>query len=274
MAKVYAPDQPFFTEGATKIYDYPPRDTELREELLPFGMKHQAKYNCYMLRDVIEYVSEPGERIMDIMAGTGSSLIAATLNRDVTLIEISTKWKDEFIMNNLNHLKQKFPDNKYIQNVIVLNFPCQDVLPVPTDHIIFSPPYSVIMKKKTISAGDLTDDFYGTSAEEFAEYSNNPGNVGGQNAFMYAQMMEDIYQRAFKSVRPGGTMSVIIKDHIKDGKRVYLSDWVTRVCIRAGWHQKDWIKWNAPGGPFLNIYRKRGWPVVDDEDIMIYVRPE
>jgi hypothetical protein len=273
MPKIFAPGQPTFTdpEGFT-IYDFPPRDAELRNQYFPAGIKHQAKYNLYMLREVIEYVSEPGERIMDVMSGTGGTMLAAVLGRKVTCIEISPKWTEEFILVNKEHILSVCPEVK-ATDITVINSACQDVLPLPCDHIIFSPPYSVIMKKKTISANDLTDDFYGVSADEFAEYSANPGNVGGQNKFMYTQMMGDIYGLAAKSIRPGGTLTVIIKDYIENAKRQYISKWVTTSCVKAGLQLRDWYKWNAPGGPFLAIYRSRGWPTVTDEDILIFERP-
>jgi hypothetical protein len=272
MSKTFSPDNQFLMVNDKVIYHFPALDTDLRSKYFTAGMKHQAKYNLYMLKDVIEYVSEPGERIMDIMAGTGSTMMAATMGRKVTLVEISAKWTQEFIEANKVTLLERFPD-VHPDSISIINSACQNVLPLPCDHIIFSPPYSVIMKKKTISEKDLTDDFYGTTSEEFAEYSSNPGNVGGKNPFLYNQMMEDIYQKCLLSVRPGGTMSVIIKDHIEKGQRVYLSDWVTRVCIKAGWNQKDWFKWDALGGPYLKLYRSQGKPTVDDEDIMIFERP-
>lgn len=227
MDKVFAPGRPTFQEGNYTIYDYPPRDTSFREKFFSAGMKHQAKYNCIMLADVIEYVSEPGERVMDIMSGTGSIMIAATMGRKVTCIEISKIWTRDFIEENKKTILERFPAVRD-EDITIINSACQNILPLPCDHIIFSPPYSVIMKHKTISAGDLVDDFYGTSAEEFAEYSNTPGNVGGQNQFMYSQMMAEIYKKCLGSVRPGGTMTVVIKDHIEKGKRVFLSEWVLK----------------------------------------------
>jgi hypothetical protein len=278
MDKVFAPNNSTFVDTKTKsvIYDFPPRDAELRNKYFPAGIKHQAKYNLYMLKEVIDYVSEPGERIMDIMSGTGGTMLAATMGRKVTCIEISPKWTEEYIRTNKAHILSVCPGVKDT-DILIINSACQDVLPLPCDHIIFSPPYSVIMKKASktgeFTKGDITGDFYGVSAEEFAEYSNNPGNVGGLNKFMYTQLMGEIYGLCAKSIRPGGTLTVIIKDYIENQKRQYISKWVSTSCIKAGLELKDWFKWNAPGGPFLNIYRSRGWEVVEDEDIMVFRRP-
>ena len=69
-------------------------------------------------------------------------------------------------------------------------------------------------------------------------------------------------------------MSIIVKDHMKDRKRVELSKAARDACLRVGFIEKDWFKWQAPGSAFTGIYRARGWEVVDDEDIIIFRKSE
>ncbi len=270
MDKVFAPGRPTFKEGNYTIYDYPRSDTSWRNEIFT-RTRHPAKANLHVVKDLIEYISEPGERIMDVMSGTGSIMIAATLGRKVTCIEISEMYTG-WIRENKAGLMSKHPEVKD-DDITIINSSCQNILPLPCDHICFSPPYAAIMKKKKISANDLTDDFYKMDEETFSEYAKHPGNVGGLNKFLYNMEMEKIYKLCLQSVRPGGKMAILIKDYIEKQQRVFLSDWVQRSCIKMGWEQSDWFKWDAPGGPFLAMYRSYGWETVDDEDLMIFRRP-
>lgn len=248
-----------------------PTDHDQRRRLFPEQvMKHQAKMNLHLLDSVVEYVSEPGERIMDIMTGTGSILTAALAGRYVTCIEISKKYCG-WIREAIDKMEAIAPGVS--SAVVLINAPCQRVLPIPTNHIIFSPPYANIMAKKKTSEKDITADLYGVDIDEFAEYSKEPLNVGNRNRFMYNMEMEKIYKLCYQSVKPGGTMTVVIKDYIEKGERVYLSNWVMKVCIKLGFEQMDWFKWPAPGSPFTNIYRSQGKLVVEDEDVLIFSKP-
>ena len=269
--KVFAPDYERTDEGWI-LY---PTDVELRKRVFGQVRKHQAKMNLHLLGSIVDYVSEPEERIMDNMAGTGSILIAALAGRRVTMIEISEKYSG-WIKEHLDYMETIAPGIS--SSVILINAPCQRVLPIPTNHIIFSPPYTNIMQKKKFSAGDITADLYGVDEDDFTEYSKQPLNVGNRNRFLYSQEMEKIYKLCYESVLPGGTMTVVIKDYIEQGQRVCLSTWVQRVCTKAGFlpaePNKTWFKWKAPGSAFTNIYRSQGKLVVDDEDIMIFIKPE
>lgn len=236
------------------------------------SMRHPAKINIHLLQAIIDYVSEPGERVMDIMSGTGTILIAAQQGRSVTCIEISPKYA-EWINKTVDNMVQK--DSTIRDRVMVINMSAQKALPLPCNHIVFSPPYANIMQKKKMTDGDMTASLYGLSKEEeedFTEYMNQPDNVGNRNRFFYNMEMERIYNLCFQSLLPGGTMTVIIKDYIEKGKRVFLSDWLIRTCIRIGFEQYAWFKWPALGSPFTRIYRAQGKNTVDDEDIIILRR--
>src|ERR1035437_3432889 len=70
-----------------------PRDKTLRAslyegELLDRIMTHPAKQMMYATQDIVEFVSEPGETILDPFGGVGTALIAATMGRNVVLVEI------------------------------------------------------------------------------------------------------------------------------------------------------------------------------------------
>lgn len=262
---MFAPDYPR-VEG-TDIIKFPKDDSSQRKAIfIAELMRHPAKANLHMLAEIIAWVSQPGETILDIMAGVGSILIAALTGRKIICIEIEPPFAAKIEQQREHIITNLKPD----ADIFVINGDCLKILPLPADHIIFSPPYAGIMKKKKFTAGDISADMIG---EELLDYSATRGNVGQLNRFMYNQTMEKIYKKCFDSIRPGGTMTVIIKDYIENQKRVYLSDWVIRTCIRIGFEQKDWFKWEALGGGFPALYRSMGLETVDDEDIMVFVKP-
>lgn len=238
-----------------------PRDTEFRESLFPLPIpQHQAKANLYLVEALVDYVSEPGDTVMDIMAGTGSILIAGHTGRHVICIEIGPKFA-EYIQRAAEHMGVE---------ALVLNSPCQIALPLPCDHVIFSPPYAGIMKSK--GKDQLTRDKYGESFEEYT--FSHPMNLGQFDDWTWGEEMEKVYKKCWQSIRPGGTLSLITKDHMKDRERVQLTMKAVRKCNDIGFDTAAWFKWEAPGTVYTGIYRARGWEVVDDEDIVVMRKPE
>ncbi len=261
--KVFAPGYPRNEEGWVLF----PKDAAggLRQKLFPpEAMAHPAKYNFSMIEEIIEYVSEPGDTIMDIMAGTGTIMIAALSGRNVICIEIEKPYQE--VIKEARKTIGIATNN----SIVVLEGDCRDFLPVPTNHIIFSPPYAMILKTKT-----AVDEKWKTMHRSHKDqnlYSGNMLNVGNLNKFMYNQAMEKIYGLCYDSVLPGGTMTVVIKDYINNGKRVYLSSWVIRVCSGLGFIQTDWFKRESTGSGYQDMWRSKGGVTVDDEDIIIFRR--
>lgn len=66
-----------------------PSDRRVRQRLLPH-CAHGAKANLYLLADIIRRYTQPGELVLDPMAGVGSLLLAATLGRQVLLTELES----------------------------------------------------------------------------------------------------------------------------------------------------------------------------------------
>jgi len=266
MDKKFAPEYSRTDEGWVRF----PSDAQYRKGMFPEEVnKHPAKANVYLIQSIIEYVSEEGQTLLDPMGGTGTLMVGALVGREVICVEIS-EYFHGLQVRALEALERIAPGIS--EHIMLVNLPCQQYLPIPdlADHIIFSPPYASIMKVGE-KQGKLQTEFLGDIAYE---YSNNPLNLGLMNDFIWGQELEKIYAKCFKTLKVGGTMSVIVKDHYekqKDGvrKRIPLSQAARDACIRAGFKDHSWHKWAAPGSAFTNIYRSRGWDVVEDEDIVI-----
>src|SRR4030042_1331101 len=70
-----------------------PSDAVYRKEMFPKEVnEHQAKANVFLIQSCIEYVSKPGDYLLDPFGGTGTLMVGALIQRDVMLIEISPEY--------------------------------------------------------------------------------------------------------------------------------------------------------------------------------------
>lgn len=246
-----------------------PKDSNYRKELFPLLKldDHPAKANVYLVQAIVEYVSEPEETVMDIMAGTGTIMTAALIGRRVVCLDIEDDYV-KILEQGAESLEAIAPG---IGDMItIIGGDCLKLLPLPiTDHIIFSPPYANIMKKSPI-LDKLSRE---TLGKGMITYSKHPNNIGNLNEFLYHQKMEKIYKKTFESLPAGGTLTIIIKNHIDKGKEMMISERAERDCIRLGFEPVAWYKWLPPGTIYTSFMRARGDLVVDEENIIILRRP-
>lgn len=245
-----------------------PRDENYRKALFPFLKlsDHPAKANIYMVQAIVEHVSQPEDTIMDIMTGTGTILTAALIGRQVICIEIEEEYWG-IIEQAAKALDRIAPGIS--EAITIIPGDCAKVLPIPgADHIIFSPPYSNIFKKKKLDK--LSAEMIG---EGLLTYSSHPDNIGNLNEFLYHQKMEVIYKKTLQSLPPGGTLTIIVKDHIEQGERMHLGQRARDDCVKAGYEFVEWHQWLPPGSAYTSFMRARGDPVIDEENIIILRRP-
>lgn len=246
-----------------------PNDVGWRKSLFPKEvMKHLAKMQMYLEDAIIDFVSKPGDTLMDIMGGTGTLMIAALKGRTVITVDIEEGYH-ELQKKVYAHLQANHHD---MSPCVQLYGNCKLILPIPCDHIITSPPYGKAFRPaKKIT--QFVEDKYRVDEEEYKTYAQTTGNVGLQNTFLYSQNMEKVYKLCYESLRPGGTLSIVTKDIIEGGKRIYLTKWIQRVCKQIGFVQYEWIKTEMLGGPYQDMRRVRGEETVDDEDTIIWRKP-
>jgi DNA modification methylase len=259
--RVFAPEYAINERGWIRF----PSDSDYRKAMFPAEVnQHPAKANVYLVQAIIEYVSNPEDTIMDVMAGTGTIMVGALIGRSVICVEISPKFHSMQV-DALSKLENIAPG---IGSAIsLINLPCQLFLPVPdlSEHIIFSPQYAGILKTKG------TDQWNQDTAYDFEEYSKQPLNLGTMSEFLWMHEMAKVYQKCYESIKAGGTMTLIIKDHISAGERVELTQRAIASCLEIGfsYDNTEHFKWAAPGMPYTAARRARGEATVDDEDIIV-----
>ena len=239
-----------------------PRDSSYRKQLFPRLKldEHPAKANIYMVQAIVDYVSSENQTVCDIMAGTGTIMTAALIGRRVICLEIE-EFYQQILEQNLADIDKYVPG---ISDMItIIPGDCFVVLPIPLDHIIFSPPYSSIFKVKK------TDKFQiETQMGGLEHYSKNPMNVGNLNDFLYNERMGQIYKKCYETLPIGGTLTIIIKDHIEQTKRVYLSRRAKQMCEKIGFEPVSWHRWKPPGSSFIGIRKSKGLDYIAEEEII------
>lgn len=249
---------------------FPTSDVTRRKALFPQDVfDHPAKANMFLIDTLVDHCTQPGETILDPFGGTGTIMIAALRGRNVTTIEIETAYQQ--LLQRIHSEWMDTPElNDFLADIRNLQGDCRLVLPVPCDHVIFSPPYSIALGKSTglTKREGAADKHF----KKWGQYSNNAQNLGQLNPFLFARAMDKVYSGLAQSVPPGGSMTVITKDIMRNQKRVFLSVDCIKTCSKLGFKLEEWHKWKTAGSAQAKIMRSKGAEVVWDEDILIFRR--
>ena len=117
-----------------------PSDVKLREKYFAKGEKgHPARANLIMMAWLIEYLTRPGDTILDPTSGVGSLMYATLLGRNVVDMELEKHFVETQQLNWAFLSRHHNPSGKFL----LLEGDARRHLPLSVNHCIFSPPYSV-----------------------------------------------------------------------------------------------------------------------------------
>jgi DNA modification methylase len=185
---------------------------------------HPAKFPETMAREFIEFFTKRDENVLDPMAGTGSTLIAALrAGRNSWGIEINPKYAEiakqvvfeerDLLGESVKNLKSKIVTGDAISAVD---------FGLPTfDYVLTSPPYWDMLRAK----GAGTQKKRRTSADLDVYYSddaNDLGNVSDYEEFL-ARLVA-IYAGLKPLLREKAYLTIIVKN-VKKGGRIYPLAW-------------------------------------------------
>jgi predicted RNA methylase len=257
--KVFAPDY----EKDEKGWFIFPRDVTWRRELFPkIAMEHPSKMNMYVCQEIINYVSEAGDTIVDCFGGTGTTAIGALTGRNVVLMELERPYV-EIQRETIELWKER---DILTGNVLSLQGDNRKLLPHPTDHMIFSPPYANDMMKK--GGGALNEEIQ----KQVDQYTDSKENFGRLNEFFYKQFMDQLYDKVAASVRQDGTVTITHRDRSRSGKRLLFADSIIKSLTTRGFSLLSHNKWKAPGAFQSRVNEARGAMVILDEDILTFIK--
>lgn len=247
-------------DTANGWYNFP-RDTTDRRKLFPAEvMSHPAKMNLYLLQEIVRYNTEPGETIMDCFGGSGTTMWAALEGRNVFALELESG----YVKMMQDTLAKWDAEGLPHGNIFIVQGDNRQLMPIPVDHMVFSPPYANDMAKTT--GGALNADIQ----RQVDAYTDSTLNLGRLNEFFYVQAMERVYDGVAASVRRNGTVTITHRDRSRGGIRILFADAIIRQMTRRGFKLENWWKWQAPGSFQSRVNEARGAEVILDEDILSF----
>jgi len=265
-------------------------DVALRTRwFVPASFQHPAKLHLGLLHWLIERYTLPGETIADPMAGSGGILYAASLQRHVIAREIEPHWI-ELMQENAAHITAQA--GLFAGHIDIDQADARQPWEYTADHILFSPPYGCEVSTTPNSNRGLryrlhaAQVSYGTRWSRFLDqpnqgslgmltfhYGTHPAQIGHLRGKCYWQAMRLIYTQAYAALRPHGHLILVVKDHIRDGKRVTTAATAKAVCEELGFALHDHYQRHLQNLSLWQRRRKeRGEPVVEEEDVLVFKR--
>lgn len=177
---------------------------------------HPAKFPEVLINEFIKTYSQPGDIVFDPMAGTGSTLMAALENgRRAYGSEITPHFAQiatDRLETQQAALGTSCPSWHLIEDD-AYNFDQHPEYPRQFDYIVTSPPYWDMLNMK----GAETQRYRRQKGlnVNYSDLDSDLGNCSNYNIFL-AKLMR-LYKKVFKSLKPGGHVTIIVKNIKKKG---------------------------------------------------------
>lgn len=259
----------------------------------PASIAHPAKLHLGLAQWLIDRYTAPGDVIADGMGGIGGTLVAALQQRHVVLREIEPCWLS-LAQRNADRIRQQ--GGMFAGQIAVSAGDAREPWGVTCDSILMSPPYGCDMpyhggdiaayiarraarlkgtphSKRWAQLLKAAEQQRGAIGFELFDYGKHPAQIGRFTGARYWEAMREIYSQAHQALRPGGLLLLVLKDHIRDGRRVQTADQTAALCAQLGFtlvqrHQRH----IAQPSLWQRRRREQGKPVVEEEDVLIFER--
>jgi len=213
---------------------------------------HPAKYPETMAQEFIEFFTKPGEAVLDPMAGTGSTLVAALrAGRNSFGIELNPKYAQiagQIINEERSTLGPVIEDLK--SEIILGDANNASEYQIPTiDYVLTSPPYWDMLHAK--GAGSQRKR---READELdVVYSEDPNDLGNIHEYdEFLGRLVKVYAGLSPLLRGKAYLTIIVKN-VKKGGRIYPLAWDLARELGKTFTLKDekiWLQDNQPLAPF------------------------
>jgi DNA modification methylase len=213
---------------------------------------HPAKFPETMAQEFIEFFTKKDETVLDPMAGTGSTLVAALrAGRNSHGIELNPKYAkiaQQIVEEERRELGAKVEG--LTSNVINGDAAQIAIYQLPMiDYVLTSPPYWDMLRAR----GAETQKKRRSSTELDVHYSDDPNDLGNMKDYeMFLEKLVNIYKGLKPLLREKAYLTIIVKN-VKKGGRIYPLAWDIARELGRTYTLKDekiWLQDNQPLAPF------------------------
>ncbi len=213
---------------------------------------HPAKYPETMAQEFLEFFTKEGETVLDPMAGTGSTLVAALrAGRNSFGIELNPKYA-KIAAKIVDEERQALGERVEGLTSKIINGDARQAstyeFPM-LDYVLTSPPYWDMLRAK----GSATQKKRRTSIDLDVHYSDDPNDLGNMNDYeVFLQNLVEIYKGLKPLLRDKAYLTIIVKN-VKKGGKIYPLAWDIARELGKTYTLKDekiWLQDNQPLAPF------------------------
>ena len=223
------------------------------------ALVHPAKYPETLAQEFIEFFTKQGETVLDPMAGTGSTLIAALrAGRNSYGIELNPKYAEiagQIIEEERTLLGQRVEglkseiinaDAATANDFLLSTFNLQ---PATFDYILTSPPYWDMLHAK----GAESQKKRRADEDLDVVYSDDPNDMGNIHDYdEFVNKLVNIYAGLKPLLREKAYLTIIVKN-VKKGGKIYPLAWDIARELGRTYTLKDekiWLQDNQPLAPY------------------------
>ncbi len=226
------------------IHNPPPRRKEV--------MRHPAKFPETLAEEFIRFFTKEGQTVLDPMAGTGSSMIAALRARRHSVgVELNPTYAEiarQLIEEERSELSL---DPETLTARIVTGDAAElEEFEFPTiDYVFTSPPYWNMLHAR----GAETQKERRDKDDLDVIYSEDPADLGNIDDYdIFLDRLSKIYIGMRELLRPSAYLTIIVKN-LKKGGKIYPLAWDLARNLSSAYTLKDeriWVQDNIPLAPY------------------------
>ncbi|MGE5376121.1 MAG: DNA methyltransferase [Bacteroidota bacterium] len=213
---------------------------------------HPAKFPETMAQEFIEFFTKQGESVLDPMAGTGSTLVAALrAGRNSVGIELNEKYATiagQIVEEERKALGEKV-EGLSAQVIQGDAAKLADYGLSTFDYVLTSPPYWDMLRAR----GAETQKKRRSSEELDVHYSEDPNDLGNIEDYgLFLEKLVRIYQGLKPHLRDKAYLTIIVKN-VKKGGKIYPLAWDIARELGRTYTLKDerlWLQDNQRLSPF------------------------
>jgi DNA modification methylase len=204
---------------------------------------HPATFPEELVSEFIRFFTKKGAIVLDPMVGTGSTLISCVeTGRNGIGIELLEKYaliaKKRLLKKQIKDFWADSYEKVHIELFVGDAFDIDKLNLPQIDYCITSPPYWNMLREKgfetQLKRKEKKLDVY---------YSDDPrdlGNISDYNEFL--NKLVEIYRKVYDVLKPGGYMTVIVKN-VKKKNKVYPLAWDLANRLSSFFRLKDEKIW-------------------------------